>query len=254
MSSIKYLEGEQVFEIVKESHKRAKNNDVFLNLESSLIKLEKSELKKLINDNAELIHLFRKLTKRIMTLYSNKYLFILTDPQLILLDYVTADNKEIDFLEKGISFKNESVGTNALSIAEELKLAVYLEPEQHYINYLKKWYCFAMPIIINDRIIAYIDVSGISKEIKGEMLIITKLLAESIIGKVKDNWKGEANLSKKHINILKCLAKGLTEQSVANEMGIAVSTVKYHKRNIFEELQVTCSSEAVAKAIKLEII
>ncbi|WP_231968884.1 hypothetical protein [Thermoanaerobacterium sp. RBIITD] len=41
----------------------------------------------------------------------------------------------------GMSFKEEAVGTNAISMAMQLRRLVYLEPQHHFCDILKKWYC-----------------------------------------------------------------------------------------------------------------
>jgi DNA-binding NarL/FixJ family response regulator len=54
--------------------------------------------------------------------------------------------------------------------------------------------------------------------------------------------------------ILYYLSKGFTARAIAIETGISINTVNYHKKNIFLLLDVNSSTEAVAKAIKMELL
>jgi DNA-binding CsgD family transcriptional regulator len=54
--------------------------------------------------------------------------------------------------------------------------------------------------------------------------------------------------------ILKCIATGNNTYSIADKLGIAESTVKNHKTNIFKKLNVNSSAEAVFYAINHSLI
>jgi DNA-binding NarL/FixJ family response regulator len=62
------------------------------------------------------------------------------------------------------------------------------------------------------------------------------------------------NLSKREKEILKYLVDGGSYKIVAQKCGIAFETVKTHIKNIYEKLQVTSMSGAVAKAIRENLI
>jgi DNA-binding NarL/FixJ family response regulator len=70
----------------------------------------------------------------------------------------------------------------------------------------------------------------------------------------KQKSKQPSNLSKRETDILNGLTKGYTYKELATEYGISVETVRSHLKNIYEKLHVHSKSEAVAKALKENII
>ena len=61
-------------------------------------------------------------------------------------------------------------------------------------------------------------------------------------------------LSKRELDVLKCLAKGMTSAQIASELFISENTVKTHVRHILEKLEAANRAEAVSRAIQLGII
>ncbi|MBT1278239.1 helix-turn-helix transcriptional regulator, partial [Thermoanaerobacter sp. AC272] len=75
-----------------------------------------------------------------------------------------------------------------------------------------------------------------------------KTLKEKELNEIK------IKLNDSQIKILALEAKGYRGLDIAEALGIEVVTVKYHKRKIVEKLEVKNIKEAVAKAIKLNLI
>lgn len=74
-----------------------------------------------------------------------------------------------------------------------------------------------------------------------------------------DTIKGKYDSHIKVLNIrqkevLVRLAKGMTVYSISKELGISEDTVRFHKKNIFDKLDVNCTVQAVVKAIKQNYI
>lgn len=61
-------------------------------------------------------------------------------------------------------------------------------------------------------------------------------------------------LSDREIEVLECLAEGLTTTGIANKLFISENTVKTHVRHILEKLEASNRAEAVSKAIQQGII
>lgn len=61
-------------------------------------------------------------------------------------------------------------------------------------------------------------------------------------------------LSKREMDVLKCLARGMTSSQIASDLFISENTVKTHVRHILEKLEASNRAEAVSRAIQLGII
>ncbi|MGG4439975.1 LuxR C-terminal-related transcriptional regulator [Brevibacillus fortis] len=61
-------------------------------------------------------------------------------------------------------------------------------------------------------------------------------------------------LSERELEILHLIAKGLSNRDIAQQLFLALSTVKGHNRNIFDKLQVQRRTEAVARARQLGLL
>ena len=67
-----------------------------------------------------------------------------------------------------------------------------------------------------------------------------------------DKNKNLLNLKQRHL--LKLLASGYTEEAAAFELNISQSTVKYHKKKIFNKLKVDCTVRAILEALKMNLL
>src|SRR5687768_11591657 len=66
--------------------------------------------------------------------------------------------------------------------------------------------------------------------------------------------KNDFHLSLREKEVLSCLVKGMSYKLIASHCFISIDTVRGHIRNIYEKLHVHSKSEAVAKAIKGQIV
>lgn len=64
----------------------------------------------------------------------------------------------------------------------------------------------------------------------------------------------DRGLSSREVEVLNCLAQGLTTSEIAAELYISDNTVKTHIRHIFEKMEASTRAEAVSKAAKLGLI
>lgn len=61
-------------------------------------------------------------------------------------------------------------------------------------------------------------------------------------------------LSEREVEVLKLIAQGLSNREIGEKLFLALDTVKGHNRRIFEKLQVSRRTEAVARARELNVI
>lgn len=66
--------------------------------------------------------------------------------------------------------------------------------------------------------------------------------------------KSNQDLTPHETRILKLLVEGHNYKTAAAELGVSVNTVSFHVRHIYEKLQVHSKSEAVAKALKNNLV
>jgi len=64
----------------------------------------------------------------------------------------------------------------------------------------------------------------------------------------------ELELSRRELEVLTLLAKGHSNQEIASQLFVSLSTVKAHNQNLFEKLGVKRRIQAVEKAKRLNLI
>lgn len=66
--------------------------------------------------------------------------------------------------------------------------------------------------------------------------------------------KNEYTLSARELTILKCLVNGDSYKMIADHCTISIGTVRSHINNIYKKLHINSKSEAVAKAIRENLV
>ena len=61
-------------------------------------------------------------------------------------------------------------------------------------------------------------------------------------------------LSERELEVLRCLAAGLTYPSIAERLIISVNTVRYHVKEIYGRLGVSSRAEAIAQAREQKLL
>jgi DNA-binding NarL/FixJ family response regulator len=91
---------------------------------------------------------------------------------------------------------------------------------------------------------------------RGESLI-QPVVASRVLDKLAElsrkNPSAET-LSEREVEVLRLMAKGVSNSNIADELSITQSTVKTHITSIFQKLNVTTRTEAVTTALKRGII
>src|SRR5512145_2335618 len=82
--------------------------------------------------------------------------------------------------------------------------------------------------------------------------IATQVL--KMFSEIPQQTNNEYNLSEREKQVLQLLVNGYSYKMIANDMFIAIDTVRSHIKKIYEKLQVNSKSEAVAKAFKDRLI
>jgi DNA-binding NarL/FixJ family response regulator len=66
--------------------------------------------------------------------------------------------------------------------------------------------------------------------------------------------RAQHNLTPNEVRLLKLLVEGHSYKTAAAEMGISVNTIAFHIQNIYDKLQVHSKSEAVARALRENLL
>jgi DNA-binding NarL/FixJ family response regulator len=91
---------------------------------------------------------------------------------------------------------------------------------------------------------------------RGESLI-QPVVASRVLDKLAELSRknpGAETLSEREVEVLRLMAKGVSNSNIADELSITQSTVKTHITSIFQKLGVTTRTEAVTTALKRGII
>ena len=81
-------------------------------------------------------------------------------------------------------------------------------------------------------------------------------VAKKVLESFRKNEKPEsdiAELSAREKDILLMLTKGYTYKRISSECSISIDTTRTHIKNIYTKLHVNCSTESVAKAMRLKL-
>jgi DNA-binding NarL/FixJ family response regulator len=87
---------------------------------------------------------------------------------------------------------------------------------------------------------------------------MTPAIAQKVLEKFRRQSAVSSNelneLSDREKEILECLVEGMSYKMISTKCKISIDTVRFHIRNIYEKLHVSSKSEAVAKALRRNII
>lgn len=90
---------------------------------------------------------------------------------------------------------------------------------------------------------------------KKEMVFIEKEVyvakPEFVLNEYELNKMG---ISKRELEVLQLMARGLSNQEIASNLFVSMNTVKTHTSNLFEKLDVKRRTQAVERAKRLNII
>ena len=83
----------------------------------------------------------------------------------------------------------------------------------------------------------------------------TKLIDEFKSMSKPDKMTGAAlKLTERELDVLRLVAKGLSNRDVAQQLAISENTVKNHVRNMLEKLQLHSRMEAVMYAVREKLV
>lgn len=87
----------------------------------------------------------------------------------------------------------------------------------------------------------------------GEALISPALLSR-LLDRLEDRSRPGADLTAREAEVLRLLARGLSNQAIAATLDIRLATVRNHVQSVIEKLHAHSKLEAVATALRLGVI
>jgi DNA-binding NarL/FixJ family response regulator len=78
--------------------------------------------------------------------------------------------------------------------------------------------------------------------------------AEELIRPAKRTIEAEEELTPREVEVLECLALGLSNKEIARRLGVSFHTVKFHVNSILGKLSATSRTEAVALAARAGLL
>lgn len=242
----------------RQSWQRCKNSKLSREIPTPKLFLPSRAMRTKQSEYDTVIQAFVQSVTKVNEFVEGRYVYQLYDPEGALL--VGFSNKLVPksitqiCLQPGMSMSEESIGTNSLSLAMELKKPVYLAHEQHYTYMLHQWSAYTYPLIYKN-LLGYLVFSAYLQPLNNELIVIANLMSDQIIQIVQSRqFKESLGLSNQQQQILQLLSGGLTETAISLELNLSVNTVKYHKKRIFHMLDAGSTAEAVCKAVKYKLI
>ena len=87
----------------------------------------------------------------------------------------------------------------------------------------------------------------------GEALISPAMLSR-LLDRLGDRTRPGSDLTRRETEVLRLLARGLSNQAIATELDIRLATVRNHVQSVIEKLRAHSKLEAVAKATRLGLL
>ena len=159
--------------------------------------------------------------------------------------------------------RNRHVISYGLSLAALLFLLKWLELRLVIINHTFELYIGAIALIFTSLGIwlalklmkPKVHTVVVEKEIYVENIIEKEVFIKEETTFTRNAKELETlGLSKRELEVLQLMADGLSNQEIASQLFVSLSTIKTHSAKLFEKMDVKRRTQAVEKAKKLGVI
>ena len=153
----------------------------------------------------------------------------------------------------GIVLKNKSIILYGLSLAAMLLLLKWLELRFVIMDHAFEVYVGSIALIFT--------LLGIWLALKlSKPKVKTVVVEKEIYRRSTDDFTvneyemNKLGLSVRELEVLQCMAEGLSNQEIGERLFVSLSTVKTHTSRLFEKLDVKRRTQAIEKAKRLSLI
>ena len=109
--------------------------------------------------------------------------------------------------------------------------------------------------LLKDEAVEHV-VTAVRAVARGEVWLgpqVTSKVVQRSMG-TSSSQLGPDQLTKREMEVLSLMAKGQSNEEIAESLYITERTVRFHVSNLFSKLQVTSRVEAVVKAFRLQLV
>lgn len=258
---------------LSDSHERCKRMGVKHELTAATDMLQGKELNAFLDQHQLLALSANSLfIDTFHHLHDQKMLFILTDGEARVIELFSKPEVLALAAARGIvagaSLSEKSLGTNAVSLALHHAELVVLRGSQHFCQIFADWYCVSVPIIIDGKAVACLDISTCHEETLGDKLALANLLAtelRSFINSKVDSIKNRNSLTQaaaqistltvRQKQVLVLFSQGLGYKEIAKKLEIrSCKTIEKHLDLIRTKLAVKTRRECIQKGIEMGLL
>lgn len=242
-------------ELLQKSWLRCYENNIPRDLKHPRLFASEQQMKDKIEKNKILIKIFNDQLHIMSTYYNIRNCFIiLTDNEGMVIsryfskNYINKINKY--WIKEGVYLTEESCGTNAISLAMIKKSRITTKSNDYYCSFLQGFDNIAEPILINNNIIGYVNITISSQHHNSSVSIILNHLISNISLKYINDTiftnKENNLLSQEEYEVLQYTALGYSVREISNKLHVSQSTVKYRRKVLCEKLEASNIVHAVA--------
>jgi transcriptional regulator with PAS, ATPase and Fis domain len=178
-------------ESIRESHQRSQEYGINKTHKYPKHQLSPAELEHQLKLHKNLLEISLPFLKQLYDSVKGSGFFInLTDSEGCILAIIGDDEiiKEAENLkmEKGAYMDESSIGTNSMGISIHEGKPVQITASEHFISAYHKWTCSAAPIIINEEVIACLNMTGFAHNVHPHSLGMVISAANAIENRLKE--------------------------------------------------------------------
>lgn len=157
-----------------------------------------------------------------------------TKPDVVLMDLLMEDGNGIDATKDIMSFLPE---------CKIIIITSYYDDEQVFPAIEAGAFSYLLKTARADEVI-----TAIQKAVQGETVIEPKV-ANKMLNRLRPKEKmPHDDLTEREMEVLLCIAEGMTNQEISQELFIGIKTVKTHVSNILSKLNVQDRTQAAIYA------